>query len=106
LGNDAAVDRATTRSEVMGRIEHGVSAGYSDFFIEERMLKSYCSNMSFGYANFKRYLEAQFTVSYIAKKDMMSKTSAPPMRVTAMKISRAVTEVDETLIHQVSLAKD
>ena len=106
LGDGSMVDKNTTRAEVMGRVEHGVTAGHVDFFIEERMLKSFCSNMSFGYANFKRYLEAQFTVSYIAKKDMMSKTSAPPMRVTAMKISRAVTEVDETLIHQVSLAKD
>jgi len=106
LGDGSMVDKNTTRAEVMGRVEHGVTAGHVDFFIEERMLKSFCSNMSFGYANFKRYLEAQFTVSYIAKKDMMSKTSAPPMRVTAMKISRAVTEVDETLIYQVSLAKD
>ena len=106
LGDGSMVDKHTTRAEVMGRVEHGVTAGHVDFFIEERMLKSFCSNMSFGYANFKRYLEAQFTVSYIAKKDMMSKTSAPPMRVTAMKISRAVTEVDETLIHQIPLAKD
>jgi hypothetical protein len=106
LGDGSMVDKNTTRAEVMGRVEHGVTAGHVDFFIEERMLKSFCSNMSFGYANFKRYLEAQFTVSYIAKKDMMSKTSAPPMRVTAMKISRAVTEVDETLIHQIPLAKD
>jgi hypothetical protein len=106
LGDGSMVDKNTTRAEVMGRVEHGVTAGHVDFFIEERMLKSFCSNMSFGYANFKRYLEAQFTVSYVAKKDMMSKTSAPPMRVSAMKISRAVTEVDETLIHQISLAED
>jgi len=106
LGDGSMVDKNTTRAEVMGRVEHGVTAGHVDFFIEERMLKSFCSNMSFGYANFKRYLEAQFTVSYVAKKDMMAKTSAPPMRVSAMKISRAVTEADETLINQVSLAKD
>jgi hypothetical protein len=106
LGDGSMVDKNTTRAEVMGRVEHGVTAGHVDFFIEERMLKSFCSNMSFGYANFKRYLETQFTVSYVAKKDMMSKTSAPPMRVSAMKISRSVTEADETLIHQVSLAED
>ena len=106
LGDGSMVDKNTTRSEVMGRVEHGVTAGHVDFFIEERMLKSFCSNMSFGYANFKRYLEAQFTVSYIAKKDMMAKTSAPPMRVSAMKISRSVTEEDETLINQIPLAKD
>lgn len=106
LGDGSMVDRNTTRAEVMGRVEHGVTAGHVDFFIEERMLKSFCSNMSFGYSNFKRQLEDQFTVTYVTKKDMMSKTSAPPMRVSAMKISRAVTEVDETLINPLSLAQN
>lgn len=106
LGDGSMVDRNTTRAEVMGRVEHGVTAGHVDFFIEERMLKSFCSNMSFGYSNFKRQLEDQFTVTYVSKKDMMSKTSAPPMRVSAMKISRTMTEVDETLINPLSLAQD
>jgi hypothetical protein len=59
--------------------------------------------MSFGYTNFKRQLEDQFTVSYVSKKDMMSKTSAPPMSVTAMKISRSITETDETIINPLPL---
>jgi hypothetical protein len=101
LGDGSMVDRNTTRAEVMGRVEHGVTAGHVDFFIEERMLKSYCSNMSFGYTNFKRQLEDEFTVSYVTKKDMMAKTSAPPMRVSAMHISRKITESDETLINHV-----
>jgi hypothetical protein len=101
LGDGSMVDKHTTRAEVMGRVEHGVTAGHVDFFIEERMLKSYCSNMSFGYTNFKRQLEDEFTVSYVTKKDMMAKTSAPPMRVSAMHISRKVTESDEALIHHV-----
>ena len=106
LGDGSMVDRNTTRAEVMGRVEHGVTAGHVDFYIEERMLKSFCSNMSFGYSNFKRQLEDQFTVTYVSKKDMMSKTSAPPMRVSAMKISRTITDVDETLINPLPLAKD
>jgi hypothetical protein len=101
LGDGSMVDRNTTRAEVMGRVEHGVTAGHVDFFIEERMLKSFCSNMSFGYTNFKRQLEDEFTVSYVSKKDMMAKTSAPPMRVSAMHISRKVTESDEALINHV-----
>jgi hypothetical protein len=87
----------------MGRVEHGVTAGHVDFFIEERLLKAFCSNMSFGYTNFKRQLEDQFTVSYVSKKDMMAKTSAPPMRVTAMKISRSITDSDETIINPLPL---
>lgn len=101
LGDGSMVDKHTTRAEVMGRVEHGVTAGHVDFFIEERMLKSFCSNMSFGYTNFKRQLEDEFTVSYVTKKDMMAKTSAPPMRVSAMHISRKVTESDEALINHV-----
>lgn len=101
LGDGSMVDRNTTRSEVMGRVEHGVTAGHIDFFIEERMLKSYCSNMSFGYDNFKRQIANEFTVSYVLKKDMMARTSAPPMRVSAMHISRKVTESDEALINHV-----
>jgi len=103
LGDGSLVDRNTTRNEVMGRVEHGVTAGHVDFFIEERLLKAFCSNMSFGYTNFKRQLEDQFTVSYVSKKDMMAKTSAPPMRVTAMKISRSITETDETIINPIPL---
>jgi Domain of unknown function (DUF927) len=103
LGNDAAVDRATTRSEVMGRIEHGVAAGYSDFFIEERLLKAYCSNRSFGYATLKQQLEEQFVVSYQARKDMMAKTNGPAMRVNVIKISRRTEEVDEDRLRALAL---
>jgi hypothetical protein len=105
LGDGSMVDKHTTRAEVMGRVEHGVTAGHVDFFIEERMLKSFCSNMSFGYTNFKRQLEDEFTVSYVTKKDMMAKTSAPPMRVSAMHISRKVTESDEALINHVPVGQ-
>jgi hypothetical protein len=105
LGDGSLVDRNTTRAEVMGRVEHGVTAGHVDFYIEERLLKSFCSNMSFGYSNLKRHLEDQFTVTYVSKKDMMSKTSAPPMRVTAMKISRPITESDEEIINQIPVGE-
>ena len=103
LGDGSVVDRNTTRAEVMGRVEHGVTAGHIDFYVEERLLKSFCSNMSFGYANLKRHLEEQFTVTYISKKDMMSKTSAPPMRVSAIKISRPITDADEEFINPLPL---
>jgi hypothetical protein len=74
-----------------------------DFFIEERLLKSFCSNMSFGYSNLVRQLKDEFTVSYVQKKDMMSKTSAPPMRVSAIHISRKITDIDETIINPLPL---
>jgi hypothetical protein len=105
LGDGSMVDRNTTRAEVMGRVEHGVTIGHVDFFIEERLLKSFCSNMSFGYANLVRQLKEIFTVSYVQKKDMMSKTSAPPMRVSAIHISRKITDTDEAIINPLPLER-
>ena len=80
----------------LGRIEHGATVGFTDYYIEERLLKAFCSTMSFGYADFKKYLEEQFMVSYMPKKDMTAKTKGPPMRVSVMKISRRSDEEDFT----------
>ena len=78
----------------MGRVEHGVVPDHIDYYIEERLLKSFCSSMSFGYSDFKRQLEALFMVTYLPKKDMMAKTKGPQMRVPVIKITRKV-EDDE-----------
>jgi len=94
LGGGGAIDASTTRSQVMGRIEHGVTAGCIDYFIEERLLKAFCSSMSFGYSDFKRQLEGLFVVTHMAKKDMMAKTKGPQMRVPVLKITRRIDEDD------------
>lgn len=96
LGNGGAIDASTTRTKIMGRVEHGATVGFTDYYIEERLLKAFCSTMSFGYADFKKYLEEQFMVSYMPKKDMTAKTKGPPMRVSVMKISRRSDEEDFT----------
>jgi len=96
LGNGGAIDASTTRTKIMGRVEHGATVGFTDYYIEERLLKAFCSTMSFGYADFKKYLEEQFMVSYMPKKDMTAKTKGPPMRVSVMKITRRSDEEDFT----------
>jgi len=102
LGNGGAIDASTTRSHIMGRIEHGLTAGCIDYYIEERLLKAFCSSMSFGYSDFKRQLEGQFTVSYMPKKDMMARTKGPQMRVATLKISRRIE--DDEIANQLSVA--
>ena len=97
FNDGAAVGKTTTKSQVMGRVEHGVTAGHVDLYIEERLLKSYCSNRSFSYSMFKRQLEENHVIGYQPKKDMLAKTDAPPMRVAVMKISRKVTEHEEVI---------
>ena len=60
--------------------------------------------MRFCFADFKRQLERLFVVSYMPKKDLMAKTSGPPMRVATMKISREISSLDEEVINPVSVA--
>jgi hypothetical protein len=106
LGNGKEVDDSTTRSRIMGRIEHGTTPGYIDYFIEQSMLKACCANMSFGYADFKRQLGDMFKVTEISKKDMTAKTRGPQMRVAVLKISRLVTEKDHELLNSVPVGQD
>ncbi len=94
FGERGVVDESITRTEIAGRVERGVTPGFVNFFIEEQMLKAYCSSMSFGYADFRKQLEKQYRVDYI-KKDMLSKTKGPQMRVNAMKISRPESDLVE-----------
>jgi len=105
LGSGQVIDQTITRNKILGRVEHGITAGYVDYFIEEQLLKSYCASTSFGYASFKRQLEDQFPIEYL-KKNMTAKTKGPPMRVTVMRVRRKMDEVDETLLNPVPLGDD
>ena len=87
FGEAGTVDESITRTQISGRVERNITPGYVNFFIEEGLLKSYCSSMSFGYADFRKQMEKLHRVEYV-KKDMLSKTKGPQMRVNAIKISR------------------
>jgi hypothetical protein len=97
MGDGAVIDRNTTKAAVHGRIENGLTPGCSDMYIEERVLRTFCSSMSFGYTDFKKQLEIhpQMKVTYVQRKDLMAKTNGPQMRVTAIRITRPLTETDE-----------
>jgi len=103
MGDGAVIDKSTTRSHVMGRIENGVTAGYVDYYVDERQMKAFCATMSFGYADFRKQMEQQFAVTYMPKKDLMGRTNGPHMRVAVMKISR---RVDEETALQLPVAED
>lgn len=91
LGNGELIDQSMTRSKIAGRVEHDVSPGWVDYYIEEQVLKRHCSLFSYGYQDFKRDIEKVFKVSYV-RKDMTMGTKGPHMRVNAMRVSRPVTE--------------
>ena len=95
LGGNQEIDQSITRTSVAGRIEHEITPGYVDYYIEESLLKAYCATMSFGYAAFiKQLSEAEGFFVERMKKDMTSKTKGPPMRVNALKIRRRSGEWD------------
>jgi hypothetical protein len=100
FSDGSIVGKNTTRSEVMGRVEHGASMGNIDLFIEERLLRAYCSAMSFSYAAFKDQLSRTFKISFLHRKDLMAKTDGPPMRVSAIQISSRADDADNILTIQ------
>jgi hypothetical protein len=101
FGDGTSVGKTTTRQEVMGRVEHGVNPGYVDIYIEERLLRSFCSNMSFSYAAFKQEIASTFIVQPVAKKDMMAKTEGPPMRVATLRLSANTSTLDDAILQAV-----
>lgn len=95
LGDGGVVDQSITRSQIAGRVDHNVTQGYIDYYIEEQQLRSHCVTMSFGYSEFKKQMESlkHFSVKYL-KKNMLAKTKGPSMRVNVMQISRRIDEED------------
>jgi hypothetical protein len=89
LGGQGIIDKSITRTMVAGRVEHNLTPGHIDYFIEEQQLKAHCVTMSFVYSEFKRQLEAMpnYKIQYMPKKDMLAKTRGPAMRVRAMRIT-------------------
>jgi Domain of unknown function (DUF927) len=93
-GGGGVIDESITRSHVSGRVERGVTPGFINFYIEEQLIKAHCASMSFEYAEFRKQLSARYRVDYM-KKDMLSKTKGPQMRVNVMRISRPESEFVE-----------
>jgi hypothetical protein len=103
FGDGTSVGRTTTRQEIMGRVEHGVNPGYVDYYIEERLLRAYCSNMSFSYATFKTEIAQSFIVQQVPKKDMTAKTDGPPMRVATLRLSANMSTLDDSVLQSIPM---
>jgi hypothetical protein len=95
FGDGGVIDKTTTHSHVKGRVEHGAVPGHIGYYIEEQQMKAWCSRINYGYKDFKKQLEKTFVVSYV-KKDLLSKTNGPQMRVNSIHIIRPETPLDES----------
>jgi hypothetical protein len=78
------------RGEITGRVEVGVkSEGWVDMFVEENVMKKWCSAMSFSYLDFKsRVSELENTKVTFVKKNLLADTHLPEMRVNVICISK------------------
>ena len=89
FGEAGLIEEGFAKSKLAGRVEHGVTPGHIDYYIEEQLLKSFCSARSFGYADFRRQLERKYFVKTV-RKDMLNSTKGPEMRVTALRICQPI----------------
>lgn len=103
FSDGTSVGKSTTKAQVMGRVEHDASPGMIDFYIEERLMRAFCSNMSFSYATFKTDIRQVFSVLESVKKDLLAKTEGPPMRVSTIKLTAHTETVDVAILKPVSL---
>lgn len=102
FGDGREIDASLTRSRVLGRVEREVSPGWTDFFVEERMLKRHCASMSFGYNDFLEGISKLCSAETVTKNMTMG-TRAPAMRVTAIRFRR---RTEEMLPSELETAQD
>jgi hypothetical protein len=96
LGGGTEIDQSLARKDIAGRVEHNITPNHIDYYIEENLLKAHCVAHSYGYSDLKEGLEKipTYKVDYM-RKDMLSKTRGPTMRVRVMVITRPITPEDE-----------
>lgn len=88
----AAISPSSTKSAVRGRLERNVTPGYTDFYVEVKMLRMHCAELAVGYSEFLEELGKSATISE-GRKDLLAGTPAPAMRVLCIKVSRTSADV-------------
>jgi hypothetical protein len=96
LGHGALIDETISRSNIAGRVEHDITPGRIDYYIEIRLLRQHCSAIGYSFEQFKKEMERKYHVEYLKKKDLLAKTKGPEMRVAAMRISKPDSSLEET----------
>ena len=93
----AHVVNTVTRSKgaIRGRIEYEIAPGYTDYYIEIKMLKLHCAMVGHSYLDFHRELSNTPGVSVdIKRKDLLAHTNGPSLRVNCLKIRMETKDVD------------
>jgi len=85
-----------TKSAVRGRIEYEIAPGYSDYYIEIKLLKIHCAAIGYSYLDFERELGniPGVSVGPPVRKDLLAHTGGPAMRVLCLKITMETKHVE------------
>jgi len=86
------VSKDSTRGAIRGRIETNIVPGWTDFFIDVRMLKEFCARRNKSYLEFLQELRTQAMVQEVSK-NMLAKTGGPSYFVKCLKISKETDDV-------------
>jgi hypothetical protein len=91
LGALGTIDESITRTQVAGRVEHEFTPNHIDYYIEESQLRQHCSSMSYGYKDLVEHLTQMpnYKITFM-KKNMLSKTRGPELRMNVLRITRPV----------------
>ncbi len=83
------VSQASTRGKVAGRIEYDIRPGWIDYYIELATFKRYCAERNHSYMSIKHELAQTMAIEEV-RKDLLSNTGGPTMRVLTMHISQQI----------------
>ena len=92
LGGGQAVDQSLTRTSIMGRVEWELTPGFVDFYIEEKVIRTYCNLSNWPYDTFVERLSLlpHTLVKPGVKIDLGKnmKHRPPPVRVRCLLVRR------------------
>lgn len=90
-GRSVAKDSA--KGAVRGRVEYNMVPGYTDFYVDIRLLKEFCARRNKSYIEFVQELQQRVSVVEL-RKDLLAKTNGPPYRVLCLKVSQNNEELE------------
>lgn len=88
-----SVSKDSAKGAVKGRVEYNVVPGYTDFYVDIRLLKEFCARRNKSYIEFVQELQQRVSIVEM-RKDLLAKTNGPPYRVLCLKVSQANEELE------------
>lgn len=93
-GLAAMLTPASPPRTIKGRNETELVPGFTETFIETKMLRIHCAEYNIGYSAMVKELAEQFPVAEIYK-NLTQGTRAPPLKTKCLKITRATSDLND-----------